>query len=175
MNLYIIKGVSNYNTFKRDATKTRHPLTTRWAYKMEREILTYPIEEEQVKNEFSFFIEYFLLKGMHTCDVLFGYAWGNEYYPSNKWDYQEINLSELAKKVNEVETTGIGSLSNDDLFVKINDLEFRFCHDSDVHIYFSKSNEDVEFYYSRWKQLAYQPAEWLKNEEKGPGERMRFN
>lgn len=142
---------------------------------MEREILTYPISRMQLNDELVFMVEYFSNKGVEKCSVLFGFAWGVEYYPGNEWNAEEIPISELIDKVHEVETSGIGTIGKDDLFVKVQGLEFRFCNDSDVHIYFSSPNDDVEFYYSRWKQLGYQPAEWLKTQEKGPGERVRFN
>jgi hypothetical protein len=142
---------------------------------MEREILTYPISRTQLNDELAFMVEYFSNKGVEKCSVPFGFAWGVEYYPGNEWNDEEISISELIDKVHEVETSGIGAIGKDDLFVKVQGLEFRFCNDSGVHIYFSGTNNDVEFYYSRWKQLGYQPAEWLKTQEKGPGERVRFN
>ena len=142
---------------------------------MEREILTYPIAKEQVQNELSFFVKYFSKKGLLSCKILFGSSWGNEYYPSNEWSYQEIEVSQLVQKVKEVETSGIGALSKDDLFIKINSLEFLFCNDSDVHIYFTEANDEIEFFYARWKQLNYRPAEWIKNQNNGPGKRVRFN
>lgn len=142
---------------------------------MEREILTYPMSAEQLNDELSFMVEYFSNKGIETCSVLFGFAWGNDYHPGNEWFDEEMALKVLIQRVKEVEGSGIGSIGRDDLFVKLSGLEFRFCNDSDVHIYFTSHSEDIEFFYSRWKQLGYQPAEWLKNQEKGPGERVRFN
>ena len=142
---------------------------------MEREILTYPISTDLVNEELSFMVEYFTKKGIEKCSVLFGYAWGIEYYPGKEWLEEDIELKKLIQKVKDVEVSGIGSIGKDDLFVKIAGLEFRFCNDSDVHIYFSKHSDDTEYFYSRWKQLGYQPAEWLKNQEEGPGERVRFN
>ncbi len=142
---------------------------------MEREILTYPLTKEQVRDELMFCSEYFSKQGAKLCEVLFGFAWGNQYYPSAEWPYEKIKLSELPDKVRTVENSGIGSLGTDDLFVKIRGLQFRFCNDSDIHIYFTEPCEDIEYFYSRWKQLGYQPAEWLKNQENGPGERIRFD
>lgn len=142
---------------------------------MEREILTYPLSTDQMNDELSFMVEYFSNKGIETCSVLFGFAWGNEYYPGNEWSDEEIALKNLIQKVKEVEASGIGRIGRDDLFVKLSGLEFRFCNDSDLHIYFTSHSEDIEFYYTHWKQLGYQPAEWLKNQANGPGERVRFN
>ena len=127
------------------------------------------------QDELAFVVQYFVKKGVEKCGVLFGSAWGNDYYPTNEWFDEKVALSNLVEKVREVEASGIGKIGRDDLFVKISGLEFRFCNDSDVHIYFTEHSDEIEFFYSRWKALGYQPAEWLKNEEKGPGERVRFN
>lgn len=143
--------------------------------KMEKEILTYPITREQMNNELLHVVEYFTEKGVKNCSVLFGSAWGNDYYPGNEWPNEEVKLCQLVKKVKEVEATGIGAIGKDDLFVKLEGLEFLFCNDSDVHIHFSAHNEDIEHYYARWRELGYNPAEWRKNQENGPGERVRFN
>ncbi len=142
---------------------------------MEREILTYPITCKQLNDELSFVIEYFSKKGIEKCNILFGFAWGNEYYPGKEWPEEEIELIDLIQKVKDIEASGIGVLGKDDLFVKLLGLEFRFCNDSDVHIYFYEHTEDIEFYYTRWKGLGYRPAEWLKNQKNGPGKRVRFN
>lgn len=89
---------------------------------------------------------------------------------------ETIDLAGLEEKVRDVEVKGIGSLGRDDLFVKVADLKFRFCNDCDVHIYFSNlGDSDVENFYVRWKQKGYKPAEWVKNQENGPGERVRDN
>jgi hypothetical protein len=143
---------------------------------MERKILTYPMERRQLQEELDFMVQYLTGKGVKTCEVLFGYAWGVDYYPGNEWLEEEIQLNKLAEKIREVEASGIGALGEDDLFIKMLGLEFQFCHESDVHIYFNEpNNNDIEFYYSRWKKLGYQPAEWIKNQTNAPGERVRFN
>lgn len=143
---------------------------------MEREILTHPLERKQLQEELVFMVQYFLVKEVSTCKVLFGFAWGNEYYTGNEWFEEEIQLDKLAEKVQEVEASGIGVLGKDDLFVKVSGLEFHFCNDSDIHIYFSEqNNSDIEFYYDRWKRLGYQPAEWIKNQKNVTGKRVRSN
>ncbi len=142
---------------------------------MKREVLTTILERSQIDEELSFMVKYFSKKGIRTCKILFGFSWGLEYYPGKEWNDEEIQLANLSSKVQEVEKSGIGKLGRDDLFVKFPELEFRFCNDSDVHITFSETNDDIEYYYVRWKQLGYQPSEWLKNQKHGPGERVRFN
>ena len=143
---------------------------------MEREILTYPLDRDQIQRELDFVIEHFQQEGIESCKILFGFAWGNEYYPGNHWPYEEIPLESLAEKVREVEANCDGALGQDDLFVEVAGLKFEFCHESDIHIYFEEEpGPEIEFFYSCWKRLGYRPAEWLKNQKIGPGERLRFD
>ena len=67
----------------------------------------------------------------------------------------------------------MGKLGEDDLFVEVAGVEFRFCNDCDVHLGFDQPLPLVEDFYSRWQSIGYDPAEWIKNKEKGPGTRVR--
>jgi hypothetical protein len=140
---------------------------------MKREVLTYPLSKQQLREELRHFVEFFSDKGNATCCVLFGSAWGNDYYPSNEWLEETVALGHLIAKVEEVEAAGHGTLGTDDLFLKVSGLEFLFCNDSDIHISFVEHQPDIEHFYQRWKELGFKPAEWLKNERHGPGERVR--
>lgn len=144
---------------------------------MNREIITYPINSVQMKDELSFLAEYFQKVGYEYCEVLFGFAWGNEYYDSAKWEYEKIPLNKLVEKVIGVETNGFGEIGTDDLFIKVQGLllEFRFCNDSDIHLSFDVSGEISEYFYNRWKSLGYLPAEWLKDNKGKPSKRLRLN
>jgi len=144
---------------------------------MTQEILTYPVTKSQIWCELEFFVEYFRGSGHCDCQVLFGFAWGNKYYPSGEWRAVTIPLDSLVTEIRRVEVAGLGSLGSDDLFVSLPglDLEFRFCNDSDIHIRFEEANETTEFFYQRWKDRGFSPAEWQKTVEGKTGERLRFN
>ena len=49
---------------------------------MTREILTHPIAAARLKEELEFFAQYIRDLGHEHCEVLFGFAWGNKYYPT---------------------------------------------------------------------------------------------
>ncbi|MGZ5011395.1 MAG: hypothetical protein ACXV74_10590 [Methylobacter sp.] len=143
---------------------------------MTRQIITSVLDGKRLKDELEFMIQYFHEKGVDYCSVLFGFAWGNEYYRENDWSEEKIALAHLAEKVREVDAKGLGALGRDDLFVKVAGLEFQFCHESDLHIHFIEvRNDDVEFFYARWQDLGYEPSEWVKNKGNGSGERVRPN
>ena len=140
---------------------------------MDREVVTYPLEVQEVREELRHFVEFFSAKGVTTCKVLFGSAWGCEYYPSNVWTPEEIALARLIEKVEAVETSGLGALGEDDLFIEVPGMEFRFCNDSDIHILFTEHHPDIEAFFERWKKLGFKPSEWIKNRKIGPGEKVR--
>jgi len=82
-------------------------------------------------------------------------------------------LAELVAKVKALAAAGLGTLGSNDLFLKVAGLEFLFCNDSDVHISFAQHQPDIEHFFQRWKQLGFEPAEWLHREQHGPGEKVR--
>ena len=142
---------------------------------MKREILTHPIDAELVLAELEYFVEYFHNQGVSDCHVLFGFAWGMDYYPTSEWLEETIQLTDLINKVESVQSKGIGKIGQDDLVVKVADLEFLFCNDSDIHIVFEKDSQHIEHFYERWKEKKYNPAEWLKTNGPEPNKRIRSN
>ena len=138
-----------------------------------QEVFTYPLTREQLMEELSHFVEYWCGQGVRTCSVLFGFAWGNDYYSDDVWREEVLPLRELEAKVNEVESSGIGSLGFDDLFIKIDSLEFHFCNDSDIHIAFGERRPAVEHFHLRWTELGYNPRERHKREPYDQGKSER--
>ncbi len=119
-------------------------------------ITTYPLTNQQIRQELEFLIQYFLKRGFVDCKILFGYAWGLEYYQDD-WVYETIALADILTKINQVEQLKIGSLGYDNFYIQIAGLEFNFCDESDIHLKYCEFNDDVEFVYQRWKSLNYQP------------------
>ena len=111
--------------------------------------------------------------GHAKASVLFGWAWGNEYYSTDEWQSEKIELEKLSGKVRGVEDSGIGRFGADDLFVEIKGHEFTFCLESDVHLEYEVGSEITEALWQRWSKLGYSPAEYMKNEENGPGKLIR--
>jgi len=140
---------------------------------MQREVLTHPLSEPQLREELRYFVEFFSAKDIASCAVLFGSAWGNKYYPTKDWLEEDVPLSSLLAKVEEVEVSDFGALGSNDLFLKLSGLEFLFCNDSDIHIFFSEPNHDIEHFFQRWKQLGFKPAQWLNTERHGSGQKVR--
>jgi len=131
---------------------------------VERELLTYPLSDAKLRAELAFTLTHLRESGFADCKVLFGYAWGLEYYRDDQWVSESLPLGSVLAKVAEVEGRGIGRVGADDLYLEFPSFSFLFCHDSDVHLRFTEDAPLVEFYFSRWEQLGYKPAEWRTNE-----------
>jgi hypothetical protein len=124
----------------------------------EQELTTYPLDKAQLETELDFLVSYFMNFGVQTCNVLFGFAWGIKYYPTKEWVAETVQLSELSEKLKEVEKMDIGKLGEDDLFVEFDNLEFQFCHESDIHIHCDEKSKIVNEFYTRWEEKGYQPS-----------------
>jgi hypothetical protein len=70
--------------------------------------------KEFLQKELDYIVSYFTEKGIITCHILFGFAWGMNYYPGSEWLSENIALEELKNLVAKVENTGIGQLGQDD-------------------------------------------------------------
>ncbi|HEV2969208.1 MAG TPA: hypothetical protein VGY55_04400 [Pirellulales bacterium] len=144
---------------------------------MNREILTFPIDTDQMYDELAYFVEHFRKLGYEYRETLFGSFWGSDYYATSDWQPVRIPLADLMAEVHRVESAGMGHFGREDLFIKIPPLaiEFRFCNDSDIHISFESPCEITEFFYQRWKAHGFSPAEWSRTDEGMPHERLRIN
>lgn len=141
--------------------------------KKKREILTHPLSLDRFWEEFRYFSTYFREKGIDKCHVLFGFAWGNDYYPEKNWVSEEMPFDELENKILDMERQGFGNFGHNDVFVKVAGVEFRFCNDTDIHISYESHLPLIEDFYCRWESLGYYPAEWLKNDKSGSGQLIR--
>ena len=140
---------------------------------MKREVVTRVLEEDQVRGELRYLIDHFTENGEESCEVLFGWPWGNDYYPGNEWSDETVELASLGSKISEVERRNIGRLTRADLFIKVGGIEFQFCHESDIHILFETTGPEIEHFYDRWLAKGFNPKEWIKDDPKGPGTRVR--
>jgi hypothetical protein len=154
-------------------TRQHKPKTVR--HLMKKEIVTHTITQAQVRDELKFLVNYFKGDEFKSCQVLFGYPWGLEYYSGDEWKYEEVELQNLLAKIQELEKANLGEIGLDDIFIKINDLEFRFCHDLDIHLSFIQVTPDVENFFSHWKDLGFNPTVWKHEKEHTLGKQISLN
>lgn len=134
---------------------------------MNRLILTSEMSAEQLREELGFLVQFFRLRGHTECSVLFGYAWGIEYYREQEWYDITLPLCRLEDEVRRLEAEGLGYIGHDDLMVAFPpvDAEFRFCHDADIHLEFDESSEVIESFHERWALRGYAPKKWIKGND----------
>jgi len=135
-------------------------------------IITSELDPAALRAELSYVAEYFAARAQVSCKVLFGFAWGNEYYVGD-WIAEEIRLDSVAAKTRQVEDSGLGCIGRDDLYVTVSGLEFQFCHESDLHLRFDEPNDAVEHFFSRWGGLGFRPTEWLCDGKEVPETQVR--
>ena len=127
---------------------------------MLQELLTFPMDHERLREEFEFVIGYMISQRHTTCRILFGYAWGNDYYPGDRWDFESVSTADVVALVSEVESRGKEKLGSNDLFVEFPEWTFRFCNDSDIHMQFRELSPTVDFFRDRWERIGFRPAIW---------------
>jgi hypothetical protein len=142
---------------------------------MKHQIITIQTDKSLLWRELNFLVSYFIGKNITTCEICFGFAWGNEYYPSNEWVNEKIQLEKIASKIIEIEALGLGKFGSDDLYLDFPNFQFQFCHESDIHLIFESAhaNEETEFFYNRWLEVGLKPSEWLKSKIHEIGEKIR--
>lgn len=121
--------------------------------------MTYPISRAEMQAELSYFVDYFTNAGFFGCKIYLGFAWMLDYYAGDVPTKEHILLAKLETKVRHLENADFGHLGADELFVDVADVSFRFCDESDIHIYFDELTPNVEHFVSRWQSLGYQPNE----------------
>jgi hypothetical protein len=126
---------------------------------MQYEIITRSLDVSDMWRELSFVSKHLQQLGEDRCFVIFGFAWGSEYYDGGLWKEVEIPIIKLAEEVGRVQQAGLGSLGSDDLFIRVPQLEieFHFCNDSDIHLSYEQPSELSEFFYENWKSKGFSP------------------
>jgi hypothetical protein len=140
---------------------------------MNREILTHPLPQADMREELVATLHKLDGLGHRELHVRFGFGWAESFRAH--WDEVVISSSQLLAEIAKLEGSKAGKLGSDDLFISVAPLgvEFQFCNDSDVHLRFETPNDFTESIFSHWQARGFRPAEWLKEDGKGPGKRLR--
>lgn len=118
-----------------------------------RQVTVHDVDDQILRSELTHLILYLQGLGHEQCEVLFGWHWGINYYPTARWVAECFPLSELESKVHDVETAGLGRLGGDDLIIKLLglDCEFCFCHHSGIHLKCAASDSVATYFLERWQ------------------------
>lgn len=118
---------------------------------MNREIVTDPLEAEDLWSDLRINIEMLNTMGVTKVLLLFGFAWGNAIY-QGAWTDIPATPEEVEKRIAQAETEGHGKLGSDNLYITIPKLNARlqYSYETDIHLSYSQSNAFVNAILKRW-------------------------
>ena len=91
---------------------------------------------------------------MEYVDVVFGFGWG-VYFA--EWNTLHILVHDLVPLVEFVESRGHGSLSEDDLTLRIKWTSIELCHDGGVHVAFQSKSDLIMKLHGILEESGLQP------------------
>ena len=111
--------------------------------------LTRILNEFEFKTEFDRIIKILEQNQIDEVEILFGWAWGNEY---KDWVPFRTKVIDIVSEIDKPQQQKLGQLGNDDIFITIPELEieFLFCHELDVHLSFNSDNKIVSSVIDSW-------------------------
>jgi len=74
--------------------------------------------------------------GAERCEAMFGFAWGNDYYPGSEWPFVDLTFDRLPGEIEWASALGWGGFGENDLVLRFPPLdgEVTFCHEADIHL-----------------------------------------
>jgi hypothetical protein len=137
-------------------------------FRVNRQLLTKVLQESQLRVEFTHVLKYFAEHGIDSCKLLFGWPWGIDYYGDRPWVEEVVAIAAVGEKVAAIEAEGTGRLGAHDLHLYVETLQFKFCHESDIHLTFLEGDEHAKHFEIRWAELDYGPRERIARRDPMP-------
>jgi hypothetical protein len=96
-------------------------------------------------------IDIFKKNEIKDVEILFGWAWGNEY---KVWTPFNVEIDNILDEIYKAEKTGYGNFYKDDIFITLNEFQagIRFCHEHDIHINYNSECDIVLDIVSAWEK-----------------------
>jgi hypothetical protein len=129
---------------------------------MKHEIVIKPISAEQLSEELNATIDYFLQNGVEQCEFRFGQPWEQAELSSKDNISRTVPLNSLQQTIMAMKD----HVGQTDIYIRVSDMTFRFCSDDDIHLFFTQSTTEPEYFFERWEKLGFKPVEW-QNPQKG--------
>ena len=103
----------------------------------------------EFKTEFDRIIKTLEQNHVDEVELLFGWAWGNDY---KDWTPFQTKVTDIELELEKPQKQNFGQFGNDDIFIRLPELEieFLFCHESDIHLSFNNANEIVSSVINSW-------------------------
>lgn len=91
--------------------------------------------------------------GVERATVSFG--WDSNLDIDDMWVEVEVLMTALPEYLANAERAGTIEVGRADIFIKIGDIEFTLCHESDLHV--TGTSPLVAETLGRWSNLGYEP------------------
>ncbi|MDP3272024.1 hypothetical protein [Limnobacter sp.] len=114
---------------------------------------THTLSRELMLAELTEICAKLVASGMERAAVSFG--WDSNLDIDDMWVDVEVSLTALPEYLANAESAGTIEVGKTDIFIKIEDIEFTLCHESDLHI--TGTSPLVAETRSRWSNLGYEP------------------
>ena len=114
-------------------------------------VYTKQLSREECKTSLAEIISIFRAAKIVEIELLFGFAWGNEY---KDWTPFIVPTDNIMVELDKAEKSGAGSFFNDDTFFCLPELdcEILFCHEYDIHLEFDQPNVTVNAIIEAWER-----------------------
>lgn len=108
------------------------------------------LNEFEFKTEFDCIIKTLEQNHVGEVEILFGWAWGNDY---KDWIPFPTKVTNIVSEIDKPQKQNLEQLGNDDIFITLPKLkiEFLFCHERDIHLSFNNANEIVSSVIGSWE------------------------
>ena len=123
---------------------------------MNREIVTDPLDREDLWSDLSANLELLGARGHSRVMAFFGFAWGRHIY-TDQWHDMPMSLTEFEKQVIRAEEKGFGLLGSDNVYFTLTDLPLRlsYSYESDIHLSYALQDDIVTRIRDRWLSLGW--------------------
>ena len=112
-------------------------------------VFTRTLNVPEFKTEFDSIIKTLEQNHIDNVEILFGWAWGNDY---KNWIPFQIKVSDIVSEIDKPQKQSLGQFRHDDIFITLTEweIEFLFCHESDIHLSFNDANEITASIIDTW-------------------------
>lgn len=119
--------------------------------KMNRELITDPLDREELWSDLRTNIELLSTRGHSRVLAFFGFAWGRHIYP-DQWHDMPMSLTAFEKQLVQAEERGFGRLGSDNVYFTLADLPLRLSYscESDIRLSYAQNDDIVTRIRERW-------------------------
>ncbi len=119
---------------------------------MIREVITDPLDAADLWADLRENLRLIQQMGINEVYLFFGYSWGKHVY-AEQWVEIPVHPAQVEQRIIDAEHKQYGSVGDDNLYVRIPDIEVRveYTYETDIHISYAEENSFVKTVLERWR------------------------